>query len=99
MLYQEKLAPDGVLVLHISNRHLDLKPVVQANAADLDFTAVIEDDHSSDAGVLASRWALVARDSEVLAARGFPGGPDEVVPRHGRIWTDDYSDLWSVFQW
>jgi hypothetical protein len=94
-LYGARLAPDGTLALHISNRHLDLAPLVRATANDLGFTALIEEDVatipvSAGAQTLGSRWAFLTRSPEALRSRGERGA---------RVWTDDHSDLWSLFQW
>jgi hypothetical protein len=95
MVYDERLAPGGTLALHISNRHLDLAPLVRAMASDLGFASVIEEDVatlplSPAAQGLGSRWAFLTRSP---TAHGS-GGSDAA-----RVWTDDRSDLWSLFQW
>jgi hypothetical protein len=98
-LYLDKLAPDGVLALHISNRHLDLAPLMRATARDVGFAVVIEEGPPGGGQNLESRWAILARSSETLGALGFP--PDAAAESEGlsRAWTDDHSDLWSVFLW
>ncbi len=100
-LYEEKLAPDGVLAFHISNRHLDLAPLVRAMAKDVGLAAVIVDGPPADAASqeLASRWAFLARSSEALRARGFPSEGAPASESLGRVWTDDHSDVWSLFLW
>ena len=98
-VYEDRLAPDGVLAFHISNRHLDLAPLVRAMAKDRGLTAVIEDGPPGGAEQIGSRWAFLSRSAESLRARGFlPEGGDS-SPRPGRVWTDDRSDLWSLFLW
>jgi hypothetical protein len=94
-LYDERLAPDGTLALHISNRHLDLAPLVRAMASDLGFASVIEEDvatlpFSPAAQNLGSRWAFLTRSPAAHRSGGSGAA---------RVWTDDHSDLWSLFQW
>ena len=59
-LYFRHLKPGGVLAVHISNKYLNLEPVVAAAAAWLDKEAVLisnPDDHQN--GVYAATWILV----------------------------------------
>ncbi|MBI3876889.1 MAG: fused MFS/spermidine synthase, partial [Verrucomicrobia bacterium] len=101
-LYLSKLAPGGLLALHISNRYLDLEPVVAAAAAELHLicrSAYDMDDDPAN-GKEESHWLLLARDERDLgklqkATRWFP-----VQPRPGTCaWTDDFSNILGVFEW
>jgi hypothetical protein len=50
MLYRDRITPSGVIALHVSNRFLDLRPVVSQIAADLGLQlAYVEDFDSDDA--------------------------------------------------
>jgi hypothetical protein len=99
-LYLERITPDGVIALHVSNRFLDLRPVVGRIAADLRLQlAYIEDVESEDdeQEKSTSNWILLARDRKVLdlpaireGARALPADS----PR--RAWTDDYSNIAQV---
>lgn len=102
-LYEDKLGPEGLLAFHISNRHLDLAPLVRAMAEDLGLAAAIEEDPapappSTSAPNLGSRWAFLARSPEALRSRGLAAELPSSSGR-ARVWTDDDSDLWSLFQW
>lgn len=99
LVYQDRLAPDGVLALHISNRHLDLAPLVRAMAADRGLTAVIEDGPPGSGQQIGSRWAFLSRTEESQRARGFAPDGGDSSPGFGKVWTDDRSDLWSLFLW
>jgi hypothetical protein len=100
-LYFSKLAREGVLVLHLSNRFIDLEPVLARLVTDDRLVARIRRFGSlsasqRDQGVEASTWAVVARD------RGALGGLNS-DPRwqalsgaaKAGLWTDDFS---NVFQ-
>ncbi len=103
-LYERVLDDHGVLFVHISNKHLDLKPVVGALAADAGLIALIQD-HEPDEkldGDLAypSEWVVLARDKADVGSiatdsrwRTLPGGTES------RLWTDDYSNVFSVIKW
>jgi hypothetical protein len=102
MLYERKLAPSGIVACHISNRHLDLASLVRGAAEDLGLAWTVnagEPSAGPPAFVMPSRWAFVARSPEALRARDLPSIVTFVLRKRGRTWTDDRSDLWSVFQW
>jgi spermidine synthase len=96
--YLRHLADGGVLAVHVTNRYLDLKPVVRGAAKALSLQ--VEHLPSFERGVLwSSDWMLLARERVLLE--------DEVVsaatlPHLGRgpevLWTDDWSDLFRVLR-
>jgi len=98
--YESRLAPDGILAFHISNRHIRLRPVVARLARDRGMTALAQLDGVSDAsrGHFASEWVLMARQAATLDgflrdSRWTPIEPDE-----RRAWTDDFSNIWPELQ-
>ncbi len=100
-LYAAKLAPRGVMAFHISNRFVDLEPVLAELARDAGLTARIEHDGADPAaGKQGSIWVVMARaegDFGILTqdARWQP-----LAERPGTaVWTDDFSNLVSVLQW
>ena len=97
-VYLRHLAPGGVLAVQVTNRYVDLKPVVRGVAASLGLHALHVP--SFERGVLwSSDWMLVERgaallDDELVAAASLPplgGRPD-------LLWTDDWSDLVSALK-
>lgn len=99
--YLSRLAPGGVIAFHLSNRFLDLKPVVGALVRDAGIAARFGQGLKSTSRYgSASDWAVVARREEDLGSllrdsrwRPLPVRP-EMAP-----WTDDFSNLWSVMRW
>ncbi|WP_182870905.1 spermidine synthase [Rhodopirellula sp. JC639] len=96
--YRAHLADDGILVIHISNRFLDLGPVVRGLADTIGWQSVrISNDKDTSAGVFASTWVLLTGSSE-LAERlksspaYEPWRDEETV----LIWTDNYSGVWEL---
>ena len=98
-LYLAKLSADGILTFHISNRHLDLEPVLADLARDAGLAALtLADDDVSDAeaqaGKQSSQWVVMARTPAALerlalnnrwvALRSEP---------NTAVWTDDYSSI------
>ncbi len=98
--YRQRLAPGGLLAVHISNRYLDLEPVVAAIAADLGMAAVaghhVATEEEEKAGTTGSDWIIVAEDRAALdVLRGSVWSPVRAEPGV-RGWTDDRADLLSV---
>jgi len=103
-LYLRKLAPGGMLAFHISNRYLDLEPVLANLAADLRLVALGCDDMSLTEAEFATgreqaHWVVMARSAEELAGfqRRTRWSPLEGNPRVG-LWTDDFSSPLRVIQ-
>lgn len=86
--YFRLLRGDGVLAIHLTNRYLDLAPVVEAAAAA--FGKHVAEAHNMadpEQQVLAADWALVS---------GQDGAGSGVTK--ARLWTDDYSNLFQVLK-
>jgi hypothetical protein len=104
-LYLSKLSESGVLVFHISNRYLDLKPILGHLARDLDLVGLVQDDMElSEAEKKAkkapSTWTVMARRSTDLGrlTEDRRWKPLTESPR-STLWTDDFSNIISVFKW
>jgi spermidine synthase len=98
-LYRAKLAPGGLLLFNLTNRYLELEPVIgqQTNDAGLVCRICYDLDVSDiemNAGRQKSIWAIVAKREADLAL--LAADPRWKVPRSrpgAAVWTDDYSDL------
>lgn len=100
-LYLKKLAPGGVLAINISNRYLDLTPVIAALAADARLIGYHCDDpfEEVDVGKEPSHWAVLVRpDVDLSRLRNDERWRPltEVPPT--RVWTDDYSNVIGVMK-
>ena len=101
-LYLRKLTPGGLLAVHISNRYVDLQPVVAAIAADLHLSALVRNDNSAapqqaEEGGSESDWIVLSRRSASLeVVRKLPGWHKLEQTRRVRAWTDEYSNVRSV---
>jgi SAM-dependent methyltransferase len=99
-LYFRHLQPDGVLAVHISNRHLDLAPVLADAAAAFGRKArVVESEEDEEDGYcFSSTWVLLTASEELFARKAFAGA-GKVEPKKGfRAWTDEYSNLVRVLK-
>jgi SAM-dependent methyltransferase len=97
--YARHLAPAGVLAFHVSNRYLQLAPVVKRLAESLALEAVQVVDRPPKGGHLkASEWVVLSANRAVLDAMRAGGATPVVVPAAFRPWTDDFNDLFSVLR-
>lgn len=95
-LYFRNLLPDGVLAVNISNRFLDLAPVVARAAAALGRSAVLIEDAGEPGEVVYKRseWVLLTAEPRLAARLEREGHGRLLGPARGtRLWTDDYSDV------
>jgi hypothetical protein len=100
-MYLEKLSDRGVLVLHISNRHLELASVVAANISAISGLWALHFARKRTVGqlnfdVVPAEVVLVARHREVLApARNRPDALP-LISTGTSPWTDDFSNIASA---
>jgi hypothetical protein len=98
--YLEKMTPGGLVVLHVSNRHMTLEPVVAAAGHALGLHAVAtrakdqhwpkeqQDDYKLPADVVA-----LTADPALAAALGARPAWRKVAPSGEKPWTDDFSNV------
>jgi hypothetical protein len=86
-IYLQHLRPAGTLAVHLTNRYLDLAPIVEAAAAGLGkHSILIHNPPDPPRHISAADWAIVS---------DTPGPP----PTHSaRAWTDGYSNLFQVWK-
>lgn len=105
-LYRRKLAPNGLLMVHISNRYLDLEPVVAAAARD-GWSALIRTHRPSALEkrnhAYASQWVALSRDPVALVTLAVEGGEGAWRPLRSRRgfdpWTDGRSSILPLIRW
>jgi SAM-dependent methyltransferase len=98
--YFRHLKPGGVLVLNISNRYLDLEPVMERAAHYFGRTCLIFDYTAKDDDEFfcsSSSWAVLVNPGQPLPESLKSGRV--LQPRPGfRIWTDDFSNMFSILR-
>lgn len=98
-LYFRHLKPDGILAVHISNRYLDLQPVVAGETAATGHVARLvdtEDDDSQD--VFGATWILVAAPAPGFDREILNDSTEIASRKKVRLWTDDYSNLFQILK-
>jgi hypothetical protein len=110
-VYERHLAPDGMILIHVSNLHFDLPAVLYPLADSQRFLALeIINPPRSERATSEAHWMVLARNSEVLralVARMQPLVTSEGVqvfrrpPEQydgSRVWTDRYSNLFQILK-
>ncbi len=102
-VYLKHVKPDGIVAFHVSNRFLDLIPVVARIATENGAHAVlVRDDPDEEVDERRSRtdWVLVSRDPAALRRPAIVerGAVEPEDHEDWRTWTDDYSNLIQILK-
>lgn len=100
-IYLKHLTPNGVLAIHISNRYLDLQPVVEKLAEHFKLSVVtIPDDNEPDWWICATTWMIVTRNQEFLESERIKDVAEQpdANRKNSPLWTDDYASLYSIMK-
>lgn len=96
-VYLAHLAEDGILAFHITNRHVDLTPVLAALTQEANLAAVVaksQSHHSRETYEVV--WVLAGPRPDAFAATAYDGLPR--LQGRGPVWTDDHCSLFSVLK-
>ncbi|HET8549543.1 MAG TPA: fused MFS/spermidine synthase [Bryobacteraceae bacterium] len=96
-VYLRHLKPDGVIALHITNKHLDLAPVIHSLAAwARKDSMVVRSAADPNRRVSAAEWVIIGRPAwtETLLASLASGRQTRPV----RLWTDDFNNIFQVLK-
>ncbi len=100
-VYWKHLAPDGLLLFHISNHSLDLAPIVRAHAEYLGCDAVriiARGDKARDTN--SNTWVVLTQNREFLDSPAIQPSVDAwtAEDKPALVWTDDFAGLWQVLK-
>jgi len=97
-MYVAHLKEDGILALHVTNRFVDLLPIVQRLADTAGLRAIYVENYSSSSRLVnSSDWVLLTRNQAFLNLE-IVREDEEPMPAPGPLWTDDFSSLWEVVE-
>ena len=101
-LYLSKLAEGGMMAFHISNRSLNLKPVLGDLAASRNLICIAFDDlqpgpfEAKDP----SQWVVMARSAPEISNLSINSQWQQLEGRKGvRVWSDDFSNILRAIRW
>ncbi len=98
-VYREHLQPDGLLVLHLSNRFLDLTPVGRGLAEHIGWTALrIDTEDNERLGIYGATWLILTKNERFLSLNEVQNTHLDWNANDARpvLWTDDFSTLWPL---
>lgn len=100
--YTGKLKDDGIIILHISNRFFDLRPIMALNAEEAGLQTLVNfDDIEPKAYLYPSLWLAIGKHQpslDILKENGWR----ELKPKQSlnlRPWTDDYTNLMGMLKY
>ena len=98
--YLRHLKPRGVIAVHVSNRYLDLIPVLQQAARQFSLELrEVDNDDDDDKGVFRSDWVLLSASPAAFEGKLLRIAAQRIITEpHVRPWTDDYTDLYSILK-
>lgn len=102
-IYDRALAPGGIIVLHISNRFIDLRPVIAAHAQERGWPARLRMDPGNPVRSLTgSIWVALSREQATLDGVAAASGDAQwtALPAPtGKVWTDDHASILPHIMW
>ncbi len=106
-VYARHVKTNGVIAVHISNRYLNLEPVIANLArhfnyrqATIDFEEDDESDEDAEWWIYASTWILLTHNEAIAnhpAIRAVASGPRPNAPAIP-LWTDDFASVFQILE-
>jgi spermidine synthase len=97
-LYLKHLSPDGgIIAIHVTNRSLDLEPVVARQAEHFGLHSAFIHSEARGTSIMDSDWILLSYSPAILTTREIASAARPLTkPDDFPLWTDQYSNLFSV---
>lgn len=94
-VYGRHLKTNGVIAIHVSNKALNLEPVILQLARHFGYYSATVSYETTKIGVLRSTWILLARSAEIINAKDIQQAarPAEANWQRVPLWTDDFTSL------
>jgi predicted O-methyltransferase YrrM len=99
-VYFRHMKPGGILAVHISNRNMDLAPVVK-HASDYygKEARLVDSEEEESRGLTGSAWILISDRANAFDAEELKDSVTAVEPESAiRPWTDDYSSIYTILR-
>lgn len=100
-LYEKHIRPDGIIAVHVSNKYLNLYPVVHRIADRLCLKNIlVQNRENTILNQFGSDWVLISPTPEVLETPIFraAGADHPDLAATAPLWTDDYSNLFKIMK-
>jgi len=97
--YRRHLRPGGILAINITNRYLDMVPVLRAEAAAIGWQArLVEDSAHEEACIYSTKWVLMSSGPACFQQNGLEAAKPLSFRRSVPRWTDDFSNLYRILK-
>jgi spermidine synthase len=96
-IYLPHMAPEGIIAVHISNRHFALEPVVLAIADVYKLSTVTIEARGKHDGSSSSTWVLVSTSPRALQPKRIHNARTKKQSDFRVLWTDDHASLFEVW--
>ncbi|MCK5685979.1 fused MFS/spermidine synthase, partial [bacterium] len=104
-LYKKKLKPGGIIIFHISNRFLNIEPLLAALSEKVNlkficrFEVALNEEDNKEYRV-AANYAVMSQDEIFIGSLSEIDEWRSLKPSDNfKIWTDQYSNLLSILRW
>jgi spermidine synthase len=98
-IYRRHVKPGGIIAFHVTNRYLNLAPVVQQLADAQGLHAVLVADDGDEPLASRSDWVLLSDSEDALEVEAIDEVSEEIKPRADwRLWTDDFNNIVQVLK-
>jgi hypothetical protein len=98
-IYRKHMKPSGIIAFHVTNRYLDLVPVVEALANAHGLATAFISDNGDDNLASRSDWVLLTKNFKALQKPIIADAATPIEPRRDwRLWTDDFNNLVQVLK-
>jgi hypothetical protein len=98
-VYLKHIKPDGAVAFHVTNRYLQLAPVVQLLAQEAGMEAVLISDEPDEARLSHTDWVIVTKNRDFLTDPDVVAKRVKIAPIPGLTpWTDDFNNLFRILK-
>jgi len=102
-LYTKHIKADGVIVFHVSNRYLNLPPVLNQLVSNSPYHAILVRNEEPDPNPFdlssSSEWIIISKNNAFLNSKEFLNSKQEIEPIPSlRLWSDNFSNLFQILK-
>ena len=98
-VYLKHIKPDGAVAFHVTNRYLQLAPVVKLLADEVGMEAVLITDDPDDPHLSRTDWVIVTRNRDFINDPDVAAKRAKIEPIKGLTpWTDDFNNLYRILK-
>ncbi|KAB0663620.1 hypothetical protein F6V25_16215 [Oryzomonas japonica] len=96
-VYGRHLRPDGIIAINVTNRFLDLAPLIRTEGELEGFrVASVSSPADSPNGIFKADWMLLTKNAKFINDATLRSRLAPLPPAAPRPWTDDYASLWPL---